>query len=111
VVEGMDEEQADCTALVRCTAEALDDDMLEILLVSAQQVSLEICVNYAVRRKVVDDYTILSSSDEVHFRTLKRIFGDASRSDILQCWNMQANLAVWFPHVDVGVEDCMNSKY
>jgi len=93
MVEGMDEEKADCTALIRCTAEALDDDMLEILLVSAQQVSLEMCVNYAVTR------------------SLKRILGDASMSDILQCWNVQENLAMWFSHVDVGVEDCMNSKY
>jgi hypothetical protein len=53
VVEGMDKEQADCTALISCTAEALDDEMLETLLVSAQQVNLEICVNFAVRRKVV----------------------------------------------------------
>ena len=63
VVKGMDEEQADCTALIRCTAEALDDDMLEALLVSAQQVNLEICVQYAVRRKVINDFTALNSSD------------------------------------------------
>ena len=59
----MHEEQADCTALVRCTAEALDDEMLETLLVSAQQVNLEICVNYAVRRKVIDDLAVLISAD------------------------------------------------
>ena len=49
----MDKEQADCTALISITAEALDDEMLETLLVSAQQVNLQICVEYAVRRKVV----------------------------------------------------------
>ena len=49
----MDKEQADCTALISTTAEALDDEMLETLLVSAQQVNLQICVEYAVRRKVV----------------------------------------------------------
>ena len=59
----MDKEQADCTALIRCTAEALDDEMLEILLVSAQQVNLEICVNYAVRRKVIDDLAVLIRAD------------------------------------------------
>ena len=59
----MDEEQADCTALIRCTAEVLDNEMLEALLVSAQQVNLEICVNFAVRRKVIDDSSALSSSD------------------------------------------------
>ena len=59
----MDEEQADCTALIRCTAEALDNEMLETLLVSAQQVSLKICVEYAVRRKVIDHFSAWSSSD------------------------------------------------
>ena len=49
----MDKGQADCTALISITAEALDDEMLETLLVSAQQVNLQICVEYAVRRKVV----------------------------------------------------------
>ena len=49
----MDKEQADCTALSTSTAEALDDKMLEALLVSAQQVNLAICVDYAVRRKVI----------------------------------------------------------
>ena len=49
----MDKEQADCTTLISTTAEALDDEMLETLLVSAQQVNLQICVEHAVRRKVV----------------------------------------------------------
>ena len=60
LVKGMDEEQADCTALIRGTAEALDDDMLETLLVSAQQVNLELCVQYAVRRKVTNDFAALT---------------------------------------------------
>ena len=53
MVEGMNDKQADCTGLITCTAEALDDGMLEALLVSAQQVSIGICVEYAVRREVI----------------------------------------------------------
>ena len=49
----MDKEQADCTTLISTTAKALDDEMLETLLVSVQQVNLQVCVEYAVRRKVV----------------------------------------------------------
>ena len=49
----MNNEQADCIGLITCTAEALDDRMLEALLVSAQQVSMGICVEYAMRRKVI----------------------------------------------------------
>ena len=55
----MNEEQADCSALIACTAEALGDEMLETLLVSAQQVNLEICVQFAVRRKVIGDCGLL----------------------------------------------------
>ena len=55
----MDNEQADCTGLITCTAEALDDGMLEALLVSAQQVSIGICVEYAVRRKVIEEWLTL----------------------------------------------------
>ncbi|KAN0082400.1 hypothetical protein V8E55_008195 [Tylopilus felleus] len=49
---GINKKEADCSALLTCTAEALDDEMLEILLVSAQQVNLKICVEYAVRKGV-----------------------------------------------------------
>ena len=105
----MDEEQADGTALIRCSAETLDDDMLETMLVSAQQVGLKICVNYAVRRKVMDDFVVLSCSNKFYFRTLGRFLGDANRSHIFQWeydWRIQSNLAAWFPHVHVGVDDC-----
>ncbi|KAI9453277.1 GTP-binding protein [Boletus coccyginus] len=47
---GMNEEQADCAALISSTAEALNDEMLEMLLVSAQQINLEICIKYAIKR-------------------------------------------------------------
>ena len=52
MVTGINKKEADCSALLTCTAEALDDEMLEILLVSAQQVNLKICVEYAVRKGV-----------------------------------------------------------
>ena len=104
----MDKEQADCTALIRCTAEALDDEMLEILLVSAQQVNLEICVNHAVRRKVKDDFSALSSSDKFYFRALKLVLVFPSLLYALEQqrdWTIQSKMAVWFPHVHVGLED------
>ncbi|KAF8126798.1 GTP-binding protein, partial [Boletus edulis] len=50
-IGGMEKEEADCTALICCTAEALHDEVLETLLVSAQQVNLQTCVQYAVSRK------------------------------------------------------------
>ncbi|KAN0078029.1 hypothetical protein V8E55_010086 [Tylopilus felleus] len=55
---GLDKEEADCSALLMCTANALDNEVLEMLLVSAQQVNMKICVEYAVRRKVKGDVEI-----------------------------------------------------
>ena len=51
----MDKEGADCTSLITRTAEALDGDVLENLLVASQQVNLQICVSYAVNREVIDE--------------------------------------------------------
>ena len=98
----MNKEQADCTALIGCTAEALDDEMLETLLISAQQVNLEICVRYAVRRKVVGDYAALSSANKSYCRSLRRILN----GNLKECdsWEMQCKLATWFPHVYVSVK-------
>ena len=58
MVEGIDKEEADCSALLMCTAKALDNEVLEMLLMSAQQVNLKICVEYTVRRKVKGDVEI-----------------------------------------------------
>ncbi|KAI9567052.1 hypothetical protein HD554DRAFT_1016436 [Boletus coccyginus] len=76
---GMNEEEADCAALISRTAEALDDEMLEMLLVSAQQINLEICIKYAIKRS---------------FRRM--IEGDLQQQNK---WEMQCKLAGWFPHV------------
>lgn len=46
----MDGKNADCTELLDCTAAVLDDEMLEIIFVSAQQANLDLCVHYAVTR-------------------------------------------------------------
>ncbi|KAI9566334.1 hypothetical protein HD554DRAFT_2174521 [Boletus coccyginus] len=80
---GMNEEQADCAALISSTAEALDDEMLEVLLVSAQQINLEICIKYAIQRS---------------FRRM--IGGDLQQQNK---WQMQCRLAAWFPHVWVRI--------
>jgi hypothetical protein len=50
MIKGMDGENADCTELLDCTAAALDDEMLQILFVSAQQANLDLCVHYATER-------------------------------------------------------------
>ena len=110
----MNKQDADCTALINCTAEALDDEMLETLLVSAKQVNLEICVNYAVRRKVIGECLHWSFADEFHLRTLKNILESPRIHEELQKengWGLQMRLAVWFPHLNVRLNNikCMMS--
>jgi hypothetical protein len=82
---GMNQEEADCSALLTCTAEALDDEMLEILLVSAQQISLKICVEYAGRGECL------------HFcRTMKYskiISGKEMVGDIRQAWQCGSHIS------------------
>ncbi|KAI5986554.1 hypothetical protein EDC04DRAFT_2913285 [Pisolithus marmoratus] len=46
----MHEERADCTALIQCTANALNEEGLQRLLISTQQSSIALCIEYAVYR-------------------------------------------------------------
>ena len=40
----------DCHGLVEKTAAVLDDDNLQLLFVSSQQNSLELCITYAIKQ-------------------------------------------------------------
>ena len=46
----MQNEHADCLKLIKETASAIDDDVLQLLFVSVQQNNLELCTEYAVSR-------------------------------------------------------------
>jgi len=43
----MNQESTKCSQLIEETVSVLDDSNLQLLLVSTQQVSLEICIKYA----------------------------------------------------------------
>ena len=107
----MNKQGADCTALINCTAEALDDDILETLLVSTQQVNLEICVNYVVRRKVIGECLHWSCSDKFHLRTLQNMLKSPRMHRELQenNWGLQTRVVAWFPHINVSIKNikCM----
>ncbi|KAI6127130.1 GTP-binding protein, partial [Pisolithus sp. B1] len=47
-LQNMEEKSADCTALMQCTADVLNDEGLQRLLISTQQSSIMLCVKYAV---------------------------------------------------------------
>lgn len=46
----MQEESTSCSELMDRTAEAIDDDALQLLFVSVQQNNVDLCIRYAVRR-------------------------------------------------------------
>ncbi|KAI6146954.1 hypothetical protein EDD17DRAFT_83579 [Pisolithus thermaeus] len=46
----MHEEGMDCAALIQCTASALNEEGLERLLISTQQSSIALCIEFAIRR-------------------------------------------------------------
>ena len=45
----MNQHGADCEVLLKCTADALDTVQLQKLLVSTQQISIDLNIEYAVR--------------------------------------------------------------
>ncbi|KAI6023122.1 hypothetical protein BKA83DRAFT_4273185 [Pisolithus microcarpus] len=49
-VQKMHEEGADCTRLVECTTNAMNEEGLQRLLVSTQQSSVALCIEYAVKK-------------------------------------------------------------
>jgi len=46
---GMNEANADCDPLLRCTTNALDDIELQHLVISAQQVNFNLNIEYAIK--------------------------------------------------------------
>jgi hypothetical protein len=46
----MDKPGADCSELIEQTADALDSEVMQQLLVSTQRNSLELCIKYALGR-------------------------------------------------------------
>ncbi|KAI6021259.1 hypothetical protein EDC04DRAFT_378830 [Pisolithus marmoratus] len=50
VLEKMDEESANTTTLMQCTANMLSEEGLQRLLVSTQQSTITLCVEYAVKK-------------------------------------------------------------
>ncbi|KAI6015985.1 GTP-binding protein, partial [Pisolithus marmoratus] len=49
-LQRMHQEDADCTSLMECTANVLNEEGLQRLLISTQQSSIGICVKYAVHK-------------------------------------------------------------
>jgi len=46
----MEKDNADCGPLLECTTEALDEEAMQMLLISTQQTNLALCIKYAVEK-------------------------------------------------------------
>jgi len=49
----MEKNNADCGPLLECTTGALGEEALQMLLISTQQTSLELCIKYAVEKYII----------------------------------------------------------
>ncbi|KAI6148777.1 GTP-binding protein, partial [Pisolithus tinctorius] len=50
IITGMQQPGADCSALLKCTADVLNDESLQMLLISTQQSSLALCMEFAIKK-------------------------------------------------------------
>ena len=47
---GMNIDEADCGPLLECMTGALDDEVLQMLLMSTQRSNMELCITFAVKK-------------------------------------------------------------
>ena len=109
----MNQESTECSQLIEETVSVLDDNNLQLLLVSTQQVSLEICINYAQSQCVAPSKLTLEEKeiDVQSYRSLmEKIFecssikgriGWIKDGTLLMTPNNQTRILEWFPHVVV----------
>ncbi|KAG8216340.1 hypothetical protein J3R82DRAFT_6414 [Butyriboletus roseoflavus] len=80
-LENMDTSDTGCNILLEQTAAALDDKSLQMLLITAQEKNIQLCIQYAVRYALVP---------YVELRTTSKKVLDLAKA-----------LASWFPHTEV----------
>ncbi|KAI6011503.1 hypothetical protein EDC04DRAFT_771475 [Pisolithus marmoratus] len=82
-LQKMHQEDGDCTLLMECTANVLNEEGLQRLLISTQQSSIGICVKYAVNRTLW------------HYMSLG--LKDRLQVDVK---HLEADLLSWFPNCE-----------
>ncbi|KAI6044354.1 hypothetical protein EDC04DRAFT_3087428 [Pisolithus marmoratus] len=84
-LQKMHQEDADCTSLMECTANVLNEEGLQRLLISTQQSSIGICVKYAVD-KTLRHYMELGCEENLQ----------------VDVKILEGNLLSWFPNCEVN---------
>ncbi|KAI6124326.1 hypothetical protein EV401DRAFT_2207819 [Pisolithus croceorrhizus] len=82
-LSGMQVEGADCTPLLRCTADVLEEDGLQQLLISTLQSNLGVCIEYAI------------------MKTLRRHMKEHGHEIVPK--SLAMDLAMWFPYNVCGI--------
>lgn len=86
----MQHPEADVGGLIKSTAEALasDKNLLQ-LFVSTQQTSLNLCIEYAIKRDLLDKLNTLSALQE-------RLLSTTEKNNV----RLVLPILQWFPHLD-----------
>jgi len=93
-IRDMNRESTQCIELIQETVSVLGDSNLRLLLVSTQQVSMEICVTYALKATLMKIIFECSS-------TKGRILSRMRDITIFMPINTQRKMLYWFPHLVV----------
>jgi hypothetical protein len=85
----MNKESTGCSQLIEATVSALDDNNLQLMLVSTQQVNIEICIKYSQSRTLMKSIFECSSIKARVGKVTAPIMMIEDQKDILR----------WFPHI------------
>ena len=102
---GMHRSNGSCNSLLETTAAALGEETLQMLIVSAQETNIALCINYAVQQCVIKKKLLVLNRLTLKFEC--RVISNVEKvySSTLPIHNMGKiefhKLAFWFPHIKV----------
>ncbi|KAI6110747.1 hypothetical protein EDD17DRAFT_1482770 [Pisolithus thermaeus] len=101
-LQKMHEDNANCTALIQSTTNVLNEESLQKLLISTQQSSIALCIEYAVKRQVSNCVV----GQILRFqRTLRERMEVALRDGFLMDMKkLDDALLSWFPNCEVSYQ-------
>ncbi|KAG5351508.1 hypothetical protein C0989_006205 [Termitomyces sp. Mn162] len=91
----MDKANADCSRLLEVTAEALDDDTLQLLFVATQQITLKLCTTHAIEYA---NWRLFTDCGTVKFLCRKLILRMESVNK-LSIKQVESLILRWYPHI------------
>ena len=91
----MDQPKANCSELITKTADALNSEILQQLLISVQQNGLTLCKQYAINKWVCEALEELIHLPFTGLLYLKWLKGIPGSTRLKEAWNRGRFLALW----------------